>query len=241
MLRPLGLVLTVGALLGLAAGGAASAADLAVKARPMRAPATPWTGCYLGGNAGGGWSRVDTQSFTNALNYGRENDSGFLGGVQAGCDFQTTNLVFGVQGSFDFGQIKGRHALTDLPTQSETNSLKSLSTATGRIGYLFTPTFLGYAKGGMAWMQNKNQVFTPTGALLESASYWLPGMTAGGGVEWAFAPNWSVFAEYNYAWIEDQSGQNFTAEVLNVKQTVQTGLVGINYKFHWDGPIVAKY
>ena len=42
-------------------------------------------------------------------------------------------------------------------------------------------------------------------------------------------PNWSAFAEYNYLWIEDFSGQHFTAapglfppgEILNVKQTAQ--------------------
>jgi outer membrane immunogenic protein len=30
-------------------------------------------------------------------------------------------------------------------------------------------------------------------------------------------------------------------EVLNVKQTAQTALVGVNYKFHWGAPVVAKY
>jgi outer membrane immunogenic protein len=75
----------------------------------------------------------------------------------------------------------------------------------------------------------------------------LPGMTAGLGFEWMFLPNWSAFAEYNYIWIEDTSGQHFNAvpglsgEVLNVKQTAQQVRVGINYKFHWDGPVVAKY
>jgi outer membrane immunogenic protein len=90
-------------------------------------------------------------------------------------------------------------------------------------------------------------VLQPGGALAESAKYTLPGMTAGIGAEWMFAPNWSVFAEYNYLWIEDTSGQHFTpaaglsGEVLNVKQTAQMVLVGVNYKFRWDGPVVAKY
>jgi outer membrane immunogenic protein len=98
-------------------------------------------------------------------------------------------------------------------------------------------------------MQNRNQVLQPNGALSESASFTLPGMTFGFGAEWMVSPNWSVFAEYNYLWIEDLSGQHFTAapgvfppgEVLNVKQTSQTVLVGVNYKFHWDNAVVAKY
>jgi hypothetical protein len=43
-------------------------------------------------------------------------------------------------------------------------------------------------------------------------------------------------------WIEDTSGQHFTAtpglfppgEALNMKPTVQTALVGVNYKFHGE-------
>jgi len=248
--------LALAGLIGLGATGVASAADMAVKAMPVAAaPVYDWTGCYIGGNVGGGWTRMDTSrvfqdpAIPASANYGRENDSGFLGGGQAGCDFQTGNVVFGVQGTFDFGNIKGRHALTDIPTFSETNNLNAVYSATGRIGYLWTPAFLGYVKVGMSWMQDKNQVFQPSGALSESSSFTLPGMTVGVGGEWMFTRNWSVFVEYNYMWIEDMSGQHFTAapgllppgEVLNVKQTAQTVLVGVNYKFHWDGPVAAKY
>ena len=206
-----------GVLMGLGVIGAASAADMPLKAAPLAAPVYNWTGCYIGGDAGGAWSRVDTSRVSQdtigpaPATYGREDDRGFMGGGQAGCDFQTTNLVFGVQGTFDFGNVKGSHALTDFPNFSETNNLQAVYTATGRIGYLYTPSFLGYVKVGMAWMQDKNQVLQPGGGLLESAKYTLPGMTVGVGAEWMFTPNWSVFAEYNYLWIEDTSGQHFNS------------------------------
>jgi len=254
MRRHVKLVFVAGVLFGLTASGVVSAADMAVKARPVVAPVVyPWTGCYIGGNIGGGWARIDTTRVSNDAigpafaNYGRENDSAFIGGVQAGCDFQAGNLVFGVQGMGDFGNINGRHVLTDFPTFSETNSLRDIVTGTGRIGYLFTPTFLGYGKVGVAFLRSRNQVLSPGGALLESADFWQPGLAAGGGVEWMFAPNWSVFAEYNYIWTEEDFAQHFTpvagqvGEVLNVRPRVQTALVGVNYKFHWDGPVVAKY
>jgi outer membrane immunogenic protein len=137
--------------------------------------------------------------------------------------------------------------LTDFPAFSETNNLRSIGTATGRIGYLWTPQLLGYVKGGMAFLRDRNQVFQPNGALSSTSNFTLPGMTVGVGGEWMFTPNWSVFAEWNYMWIEDKSGQYFTptpgfvGETLNVKQVVQTVQVGVNYKFHWDGPVVAKY
>src|ERR1700686_1784588 len=101
MRRHLKLAFAAGVLLALGATGAASAADLAVKARPVVAPiiATPWTGCYIGGNVGGGWTKINTDRVSSDVagpapaNYGSEKDSGFIGGGQIGCDFQTGNLV----------------------------------------------------------------------------------------------------------------------------------------------------
>jgi len=251
------LKLAFGLLLGLSMTGAASAADMAVKSRPLVAPIRyNWTGCYIGGNTGGGWSRVDTTRISQDAvgpafaDYGRETDNGFSGGGQVGCDFQTTNLVFGIQGEFDFGNINGRHAVAAFPTFSETNSLRQIYLITGRVGYLWTPQFLGYVKVGAAFMNNRNQVFQPSGALSESATFTDPGVTAGIGGEWMFAPDWSVFAEWNYIWTEDDSAHDFRAapglfppgEVINIRQRAQTALIGLNYKFHWDnGPVVAKY
>jgi outer membrane immunogenic protein len=253
MRRYMKLAFAAGIFVGLGATGVASAADMALKARPVVAPLYNWTGCYIGGNVGGGWTKTDTTRISNdavgpaVANYGRENDSGFIGGAQVGCDFQTGNLVLGVQGMFDFGNINGRHALTDFPTFTETNSLKSIITGTGRFGYLLQPAFLVYGKFGAAWLRDRNKVFQPNGALAESSSFTVPGMTVGIGGEWMFAPNWSVFAEYNYMWFLDDTATQFTptpgnvGEVINVRQKAQTALVGVNYKFHWDGPVVAKH
>jgi outer membrane immunogenic protein len=249
------LILAAGLSWVLGAGNVASAADMAIKSPPAVAPVMyNWTGCYVGGNVGGGWERMTTTrvlidpAIAAPANYGTEDDSGFIGGVQAGCDFMAgSNLVFGVQGMFDFSNVNGQHALADFPTFSETNNLRSIGTATGRIGYLWTPQFLGYVKGGMAFLENRNNVYAPGGALLESANFSLPGMTVGVGGEWMFTPNWSVFLEWNYMWIEDNSGQHFVApgtsvgEVLNVKPTAEAVQLGINYKFHWEGPVIAKY
>jgi outer membrane immunogenic protein len=255
MFRKLKAVIAAGVLLGVSATNVASAADMAVKARPVVAPVLyNWQGCYIGGNVGGGWSRMDTNLvFTDPAipanaNFGRETDSSVIGGGQVGCDFMAgKDLVFGIKGSFDFGDVKGQHTVPDIAGLVETNNMNTIATAEGRIGYLWTPQFLGYVQGGMAWMHDRNQILTTNGALTESSTFWLPGMTVGVGGEYMFTPNWSVFAEWNYMWIEDNSGQHFnptpglTGEVLQVKQIAQTVLVGVNYKFHWDSPIAAKY
>jgi outer membrane immunogenic protein len=249
---------TLGILLGLGTGSVAMAADMAVKARPVVPPVMyNWQGCYVGGNVGGASSRFDTtrlQLDTNPptpayLDYGRETDSGFIGGVQAGCDFQTTNWVFGIQGSSDFGNVKGSHAIVNLPGFTESNKLDQIYTVSGRIGYLWTPQLLTYGKVGVAYVRNRNQVFFPGGALFESSNrFYDPGVLAGAGIEWMFAPNWSVFVEGSYIWNEDDSAAHDYAtpagvpiEVINNRQRIIMGLAGINYRFNWGGPVVAKY
>jgi|SRR5581483_4601244 len=256
MRRHMRLVVAAAALLGICANGVASAADLAVKA-PRAAP-TPlynWTGCYVGGNAGGAWSRMDTTRVQidtapptpTSDDYGRENDSGFMGGGQVGCDFQTTNLVFGVESQFEFGSVKGSHSIPAFPAFTEANNLQQLYLITGRMGYLWTPQLLGYVKVGAAFQHNKNSVFAPGGALVESAKFTDPGITAGIGFEYMFMPNWSVFAEGNYVWTDDSAAHDYRTpagvpvEVINDRQRIISAMVGVNYKFHWDGPVVARY
>src|SRR5258708_33445946 len=94
MRRHMKLAFAAGVLLGLGATSVASAADLALKARPVVAPLLyNWQGCYIGGNLGGRWSRKDTTRLQDDLvgpnfaDYGRENDSGFIRGGHARCGF----------------------------------------------------------------------------------------------------------------------------------------------------------
>src|SRR5690242_10896772 len=94
--------IAVGAIVGI---GAASAADMAVKARPYVAPAPvfTWTGCYIVVHAGAGVIRdqgfVDNGGLmrTTGLNADRDGIGGLAGG-QVGCNYQTGMLVLGVEG-----------------------------------------------------------------------------------------------------------------------------------------------
>jgi outer membrane immunogenic protein len=255
MRRHIKLVFAAMSLLALGASSTAEAADLSVKApRAAPVPLYNWTGCYVGGNVGGASSRVDTTrlfidpAIPASLDYGRDTGSGFIGGGQVGCDFQTTNWVFGIESTFDFGSIKGQQNILTRPGFAESNNLQQIYAIAGRIGYLWTPQVLTYGKVGAAYFQNRNQIFSAGGALFESAKFTDPGIVAGGGIEWMFAPNWSVFVEGNYIWTEDDAAHDYVTpagvpnEVINNRQRIITGLVGVNYKFHWDnGPVVAKY
>ena len=73
--------------------------------------------------------------------------------------------------------------------------------------------------------------------------------TAGVGLEWAFATNWSAFAEYDHYGFDTKTIQmvvtNATFPVvpanLNVRHDIDTLKVGINYRFWSAGPVVARY
>jgi outer membrane immunogenic protein len=244
--------------------GGAAAADMAVKARPMVAPVMTynWTGCYIGGNVGGGWHKQDANFsrnvagtvFTPPVDLGSSEGSAFIGGAQVGCDYQFGgNWVVGAQGMFDFGNIDSSNTFTDARVLgfSQQTRTRDIFTGTARLGYLFVPQLLGYVKGGGAWTRSNTSVFQPGGILLsETGSADRSGWTVGGGLEWMFAPSWSVFAEYNYMDfgrkdISFVAAPNTVgvATVNSTRLTMQTALVGVNYKFNWGwgAPVTARY
>lgn len=249
----------------LGAAGVASAADMPVKAaRPAPPPVVVynWTGCYIGGNVGGGWAdtgqtRVTRLGVPALADYGSSEGSDFVGGGQIGCDYQFGgNWVIGIQGMYDYARIESSHILPAFPTFTMFNTTKDIWTVTGRVGYLFAPQLLGYVKGGGAWTRQDHvlngagpPVFNSENAFNVDRSGW----TVGGGLEWMFAPGWSVFGEYNYMdfgtkdvqFISATTGNGFVAgqpsEVVSTSLKVQTVLVGVNYKFNFGGPVVAKY
>ena len=106
--------------------GVASAADMAVKARPMPVVAFNWTGCYIGVNAGWKAGRFRDESASVPATTGTlgvlgtqtavadrvdldsfDTSSGAAGG-QVGCRWQTaSNWVFGVEGDADWTDLHG--------------------------------------------------------------------------------------------------------------------------------------
>ena len=119
------LLATVGlvALVGIAAP--ASAADMAVKARPpapVIAPIYDWTGFYIGGNGGWGqsrncWDFLDAAGF--AVASGCRERSGGLAGGQIGYRWQASQWVFGVEAQGDWADLSNtRISLFNPPSSS---------------------------------------------------------------------------------------------------------------------------
>ena len=82
---------------------AAGAADMRVKA-PLAPPPPPpfsWNGFYIGGEIGGAWANGTVTDSLFGLSVSTSHN-GWLGGGVVGYNYQTSNIVFGVEGDFDW-------------------------------------------------------------------------------------------------------------------------------------------
>jgi outer membrane immunogenic protein len=201
-----------------------------------------WTGCYIGGNGGGGRSINEWQPFGGiSLNAARA--SGFFGGGQVGCDYQAGPWVFGLVGTYDYA---GMHSAALAGINQVQSKLDAFATAAGRVGYSFDRV-LTYAKGGLAWARFENELdvnlAAPAYVPFLRGNDSAVGFDLGAGFEVAILPNVSVSAEYNYLAFgtsnlamtcQPASGACAGAPAnvpVDIKQTVQTVTFGLNYRF----------
>jgi hypothetical protein len=124
------------------------AADLAVRAPPPYKAPPPlrvfsWTGCFIGGNAGGLWTNREWDDggiFPGdpfvGQSFGSHNANSWIGGAQIGCDYQFAGgWVVGIQGDYDWTDATGSSINALVPAFTNQTHVKSLASATGRIGY----------------------------------------------------------------------------------------------------------
>ncbi len=249
-----------------AAIGAAScayAADLPSRQPAYEPPPPPpfsWTGIYLGANVGVGagqttwkdtagnflFGDIDGNNFGNTAN---TSQSGGVYGGQIGFNYEFAgSWVVGLEGQFSGSNIVGTNVDQFNNAWSLRNDTGWFSSVTGRVGYAIDHVLL-YGKGGVAWAHNSLE-FTNAGFNIGTGSFTRTGWTAGVGLEWAFAPNWSFVLEGNYY----DFGNNtsfFAGNLLGAqtpfgaqtRQTAETLTAGVNYHFNFwaPAPVVAKY
>jgi outer membrane immunogenic protein len=206
---------------------------------PFVSPVYKWTGFYIGGNIGTALSRVTASDPTGVifapLGASISDDAtGFIGGVQFGFNWQMGNFVLGAQGDLSWTSIDAGIADPFVTTTTINYKTDWLATATGRVGYAWD-NFLLYGKGGAAWMHNNVSVTDPTIALSATGTETRIGWTAGGGIEYGFAPCWTGFIEYDYIGLSTASvtvTDPFAGPLsVNFDRNVQMVKGGINYKF----------
>jgi outer membrane immunogenic protein len=232
------------ALVALGAAVPALAADLGARAPYTKAPvyAAPiynWTGFYIGGHIGGAFS---SDNNFNGLSTGNNGNGRFLGGVQGGADWQfAPNWVVGAEAQYSW--LSGNVGAVFPGGFAYNNNQRGLGSVTGRFGYTWGPGLL-YVKGGYAFSDNNESVtFGGVPVAFAINGDHRNGYTVGAGLEYMFAQNWSAKVEYQYY---NFGSANFIAPAAlvplgNFTTDDHTVKAGINYRFNWGGPVVAKY
>jgi outer membrane immunogenic protein len=243
---------------------AAPAADLAPRytKAPPAAPVFSWSGCYLGGFVGGAWAdnsvrARDTNGY-NALGdtWFYNTNSSFIGGGTAGCNYQTSAFVFGIEG--EVGYLRSTGSALDplspfipLDTTSSTRFGDWYGVVAGRAGFAVDRT-LFYAKGGVAFIDTHVSVIdtnpaggnTITALGSDNRATW----AAGAGIEYAFTNNWTIKGEYLFIDTRETINACGNANVGGGRfcwshdvPGLHTVKLGLNYKFDWGGPGLVVY
>jgi len=235
------LLLAAVSLVALSAAAPALAADLAArpytKAPAMVAAIYDWSGFYIGINGGGGSSHA-TWDFVGVGREGSHDATGGTVGGQIGYRWQSGQWVFGVEGQGNWADFSGDNTSALFATRNRTK-IDAFGLITGQVGYAWN-NVLVYVKGGAAVVSDKYEISSTAGALLASTSDTRWGGTVGAGLEYGFAPNWSVGVEYNHIFLSDKD-VTFAgfAGTERIRQDVDMGLVRLNYKF--GGPMLGRY
>jgi len=242
-------------------GTSAFAADLnkPVYKAPPPAPPAPvysWTGWYVGINGGWGWASGCCTYGANGTNFDTVNGAtvntsgsinGGLFGGQIGANYQINALVLGIEGDWDWsGQSRTNGSVCILEPACENNAtnvsetvkIPWIATVRGRFGYA-ADRVLFYGTGGVAFISTSDNITGTTfgfSGTFFNASTTSTGWTAGAGVEWAFAQNWTAKVEYLYvaANVSSQTGAvPVIGGTLTESGNIHDSLIraGINFKY----------
>lgn len=198
----------------------ASAAD--IPRGPAKAPAyVPpplynWTGFYVGINGGGGWGRSD---FSAPFASGSFDTSGGLVGGTIGYNWQTGQMVFGLEGDIGWSNIRGSGFCGGVTTCEIRNNW--IATARGRLGYAFD-RFMPYVTGGLAVGDIETNV-VGFGSARDTKAGW----TVGGGLEAAISGPLTAKIEYLYV----DLGRSDSIFGSNAKFHANIVRAGLNYRF----------
>jgi outer membrane immunogenic protein len=221
----------------------ASAADLGARNYTKAAPvayAYNWSGLYVGANAGWGSSRncwTATMGLgipVNASEGCHDADGGTFG-AQVGYRWQSSAWVFGIEAQGNWADFSGSNNSTFFTVRNE-SEVNAFGALTGQVGYAWNNALL-YVKGGAAVVRHEYTGFAlPGGAAFDSAKDTQWGGLLGIGLEYGFAPNWSVGVEYAHIFMGDRDISPATAAGIVARTDTVDGDIDlitlrVNYRF----------
>ena len=244
-----------------ASTASAFAADLAArpytKVPPVVAALYDWSGFYIGINGGGAWSNkcwdrtsvVAGVVLVPAVVEGCHDATGGTVGGQIGYRWQAASWVFGVEAQGNWADLSGNNNPLLFPGITNRSRIDAIGLFTGQVGYAWN-NVLVYVKGGGAVVSDRYRSFdVASGLEFDRANETRWGGTVGAGVEFGFAPNWTVGFEYDHIFLGNRTigftgSGNFAPLGVatrsdRISQDVDIGLVRVNYR--WGGPMIARY
>lgn len=239
---------------------AASVSAPALADGPVSWPPTPtlqdtvpsWGGFYVGLHGGMGWGDhrittiTPTPAYPSGFRHAVVEPTGFVGGSQAGYNWQSGRVVMGFEAEITGSTLLGR-SNSPSPTQPgvtimQEASLAGILSLSGRLGYA-TGNWLVYGKAGWALGSFTSETITrsATGASVTQAfgDDYRNGLMLGAGAEYRFGPRMSLKAEYDF--IDFGSASSDVAEfgavtggqrlVRNDEAQTHIVKIGINHRF----------
>jgi outer membrane immunogenic protein len=226
--------LVLGIAAGIALAPAALAADLGggparrgslKDAAPPPMPLYSWSGLYVGGHAGYGWTDIDWTAAGSTVN---DDGTGWFGGGQIGYNWQRGSLVFGVEADISGTGIEGSTACPN-PAADCSHAINWLASVRGRLGVAANANrTLFYATAGGAWADVD---YGATGRPGFSDTQF--GWVAGGGIEHMLTPKLSARVEYLYYAFDGATAPAGTlaAGAVDLDPSLHTVRFGLNLKF----------
>jgi outer membrane immunogenic protein len=214
----------------------ARAADLA----PILYPSAyfSWGGLYGGLNVGGGVGNTSfvatgplpSESSTTLFTSASDETRGFVGGGQAGYNWQFGALVVGVEGDLEYSHQQNGVFVYGLQIS---NGIDFISTLRGRAGYAGIEDWLFYATAGGGYTHNVTNYNLGEFGGLEQNDF-SPVWVAGAGVETRVSGRWTGRVEYLYL-----GGGTVTTAfgvpggTLTINRNIHDSLIrtGLNYYF----------
>src|ERR1700733_3913907 len=206
--------LAISALLIAAPLSVASAADMPVKGPPMAPAVFSWTGLYIGAYAGGAWTSQATTSDPCLVGvacptFGTYNgvtpvtynfDTSFTGGGEIGYNWQPTPYtLLGVENKYGYMHLHSSMVMNPFAsgdTSANTTIGNWYDTYTARVGAVSGHLLMFLEAGGVT-ARGSTGVVDVTGPVTynSTTAKTITSWAAGGGLEYALNPNWSIKGE----------------------------------------------
>lgn len=252
--------MSVRSLSALAAGLllSASAGVISAQAADMPAPAIdPWTGFYLGAQAGyiqGTGSNSDfCQSFTgegklclsnldDGFDIGDSSADGAQIGGYLGFNYRVNSFLMGLEGDFNWDTAQDSNSI--LGELNYDTSLNWDASIRARLGVIVDERALLYVTGGPSWLNT--ELNTNLGILVTAPVNYNSGdentefgWVLGAGAEYMVTDHLSIKAEYLHGWYGDVNQNILSAssggetQKLYLKEDLQTNVVRAGVAYHF--------